>query len=132
MEGFGSSIFFPSVRQPPLPLQEFLPLQPLSEDLQPPVPLQEFWPLQACLYFAVLSSAFWSLSWPTAFMPALTLDNRLEACAALPLASNPASAAPTIRLFFDLVITILSACGSSSFTPSRRNPVPKLVLAKFF
>ena len=35
--------------QPPLPLQEFLPLQPLSPDLQPPSPLHEFWPLQPCL-----------------------------------------------------------------------------------
>jgi len=32
----------PSVAQPPLPLQEFLPLQPLSLALQPPLPLQEF------------------------------------------------------------------------------------------
>jgi len=38
----------PSVAQPPLPLQEFLPLQPLSLVLQPPLPLQEFCPLQAC------------------------------------------------------------------------------------
>jgi hypothetical protein len=35
-------IFEPSVAQPPLPLQEFLPLQPLSLDLHPPLPLQEF------------------------------------------------------------------------------------------
>lgn len=35
--------------QPPLPLQEFFPLQPLSLELQPPLPLQEFWPLQSCL-----------------------------------------------------------------------------------
>jgi hypothetical protein len=43
-------VFFmePSVAQPPLPLQEFLPLQPLSPVLQPPLPLQEFCPLQAC------------------------------------------------------------------------------------
>jgi hypothetical protein len=37
------------VLQPPLPLQEFLPLQPLSPVLQPPWPLQEFMPLQSCL-----------------------------------------------------------------------------------
>jgi hypothetical protein len=37
-----SGIFEPSVAQPPLPLQEFLPLQPLSLDLHPPLPLQEF------------------------------------------------------------------------------------------
>jgi hypothetical protein len=38
----------PSVAQPPLPLQEFLPLQPLSLVLQPPLPLQEFFPAQEC------------------------------------------------------------------------------------
>src|SRR5580700_10878320 len=35
--------------QPPLPLQEFLPLQPASPVLQPPWPLQSFLPLQSCL-----------------------------------------------------------------------------------
>jgi hypothetical protein len=40
-----------AVLQPPLPLQEFLPLQPLSPDLQPPLPLQEFLPLQECTSF---------------------------------------------------------------------------------
>ena len=34
--------------QPPLPLQEFLPAQPLSPELQPPWPLQSFLPLQSC------------------------------------------------------------------------------------
>jgi hypothetical protein len=34
--------------QPPLPLQEFLPEQPLSPALQLPCPLQEFLPLQSC------------------------------------------------------------------------------------
>src|SRR3954451_22173766 len=33
--------------QPPLPLQEFLPAQPLSPVLQPPLPLQLFLPAQA-------------------------------------------------------------------------------------
>jgi hypothetical protein len=46
-----SDFLEPSVAQPPLPLQEFLPLQPLSPVLQPPLPLQEFWPLQACFSF---------------------------------------------------------------------------------
>jgi hypothetical protein len=46
---FQTAFFDPSVEQPPLPLQEFLALQPLSPVLQPPLPLQEFWPLQACL-----------------------------------------------------------------------------------
>ena len=56
-----SGILEPSVAQPPLPLQEFLPLQPLSLDLQPPLPLQEFWPLQACFSLTFLS-AFLSVS----------------------------------------------------------------------
>src|SRR5580698_7424437 len=55
--------FDPSVAQPPLPLQLFLPLQPLSLALQPPLPLQSFLPLQACLSGA---------SWPTMRMPAET------------------------------------------------------------
>jgi hypothetical protein len=38
-----------AVLQPPLPLQEFLPLHPWSLVLQPPWPLQAFWPLQACV-----------------------------------------------------------------------------------
>src|SRR5690242_18361767 len=48
---FLSVSFFSSllVAQPPLPLQEFLPLQPLSLVLQPPLPLQSFLPLQSCL-----------------------------------------------------------------------------------
>jgi hypothetical protein len=45
----------PSVAQPPLPLQEFLPLHPLSLELHPPLPLQELRPLQAC--FSTLSAA---------------------------------------------------------------------------
>jgi hypothetical protein len=35
--------------QPPLPLQLFLPLQPISPVVQPPLPLQLFMPLQSCL-----------------------------------------------------------------------------------
>src|SRR6187401_2231846 len=35
--------------QPPWPLQEFLPAQPLSPVEQPPMPLQAFMPLQLCL-----------------------------------------------------------------------------------
>src|ERR1700730_4824856 len=41
-----SGILEPSVAQPPLPLQEFLPLQPLSLDLQRPFASHEFLPLQ--------------------------------------------------------------------------------------
>src|SRR6185503_6206795 len=40
---------FTGTEQPPLPLQEFLPAQPLSPPLQPPRPLQEFLPVHSCL-----------------------------------------------------------------------------------
>ena len=48
---------YPLVLQPPLPLQEFLPLQPLSPVLQPPTPLQSFLPLQSCLGFGRIGEA---------------------------------------------------------------------------
>src|SRR5579863_2589731 len=103
-EGFLSSagILLPSVAQPPLPLQEFLALQPLSLDLQPPLPLQEFWPLQACFSFVALS-AFFSVSW--AEVEAFPPGNRLEAwMLALVPASKPATAAPVSKKRFDFVI----------------------------
>jgi hypothetical protein len=92
------------VAQPPLPLQEFLPLQPLSLDLQPPLPLQEFWPLQACFSFTFLLEALSALSsW--AVIADLTPGSRLEALMlALVPASKPATAAPVMRNLFDLVI----------------------------
>src|SRR5437868_3554714 len=46
---FGLSLSVWALLQPPLPLQLFLPLQPLSLPLQPPWPLQLFLPLQSCL-----------------------------------------------------------------------------------
>jgi hypothetical protein len=54
LAGTGDYFFEPSVAQPPLPLQEFLPAQPLSPAPQPPLPLQEFWPLQPCLSLEAL------------------------------------------------------------------------------
>src|SRR6516162_7683529 len=93
---FSSGILLPSVAQPPLPLQEFLPLQPLSPDLQPPLPLQEFWPLQACFSFT-LESAFLSVSCG-AEKEALALVRTVEACTAAPVpASKPAIAALVMR-----------------------------------
>jgi len=56
----------PSVAQPPLPLQLFLPLQPWSLVEQPPVPLQSFLPLQECLAGGVLS---WLASIKPAVVP---------------------------------------------------------------
>jgi len=61
----------PSVAQPPLPLQEFLPLQPWSPVEQPPVPLQLFLPLQECLAGGVLSCA-------ASIMPAVMLEPWVE------------------------------------------------------
>src|SRR5580698_10506708 len=43
--------------QPPLPLQLFLPLQPISPVLQPPLPLQLLRPLQSCLSVLALAAA---------------------------------------------------------------------------
>lgn len=60
-------ILDPSVAQPPLPLQLFLPLQPLSLDLHPPWPLQSFLPLQECLLVSCMLYA------PCANTPALLL-----------------------------------------------------------
>src|ERR1700744_5644340 len=95
-------ILLPSVAQPPLPLQEFLPLQPLSLALQPPLPLQEFWPLQACFSFTFLSAlAASSCAEALARFEAWTV-------AAVP-ERRPAIAAPASRTFFDFVISPTSS-----------------------
>jgi hypothetical protein len=99
----------PSVAQPPLPLQEFLPLQPLSLDLQPPLPLHEFWPLQACFSLTFLSAFWscWSWDWSCELNEDFSPESKLDAwmVAALP-ASKPASAAPAIKAFFDFVMVL--------------------------
>ena len=88
----------PSVAQPPLPLQEFLPLQPLSLALHPPLPLQEFCPLQACFSFA------WSWDWSCA--EDRNPGRRFDAwMVALVPASKPARAALAISTFFLFVIS---------------------------
>src|SRR5260370_14535961 len=84
----------PSVAQPPLPLHEFLPLQPLSLALQPPLPLQEFWPLQPCFSVLSLSLSFLSL---TALIPALPCPNVSACSLAVVPVSRPASAAPATK-----------------------------------
>src|SRR5262249_2701431 len=95
-----SSIGLPSVRQPPLPLQEFLALQPLSPVLQPPLPLQEFWPLQACLSFVCLLAFLVVLS-VVVLLPA-SAPNRF----ALVPVPTPARAALAIANFTDFVICV--------------------------
>src|SRR5580693_4993424 len=95
--------YFPSVAQPPLPLQEFLPLQPLSLDLQPPLPLQEFWPLQACFSFTFLSALALESSCAEA------LERFLAEIVALVPARRPATAAPASRSRFVFVISPTSS-----------------------
>src|SRR5437763_322663 len=86
----------PSVAQPPLPLQLFLALQPLSPALQPPLPLQLFWPLQACLSLSANPAAGWAST------PAETLapDGDTEACiAGVTPPNRPAMAALNAKAF---------------------------------
>jgi hypothetical protein len=88
----------PSVAQPPLPLQEFFALHPLSLALQPPCPLHSFCPLQPCLPFA--SSICWSAT------PALLLAvvvAAYERTANDPV-RRPATAAPAITALDGLII----------------------------
>src|SRR6266567_7332146 len=85
----------PSVAQPPLPLQEFLPLQPLSPAEHPPLPLQEFWPLHAC-FSTFLSSAF---------LPEVVLSSGFSEAIAVVPARNPLRAAPITSARIDFVIT---------------------------
>src|SRR5580692_8568839 len=96
-----SGILLPSVAQPPLPLQEFLPLQPLSLALQPPLPLQEFWPLQACFSFTFLGALVSSCAAAEAFAPGARFEALIVA---LVPARRPARAAPVSRNLFDFVI----------------------------
>src|ERR1700685_2906158 len=78
-------LVLPSVAQPPLPLQEFFPLQPLSPLEQPPLPLQEFLPLHAC--FSIFLSSNWlATNWPAFALPALP-----EGAAAVKRAIGPPS-----------------------------------------
>src|SRR5688572_30118420 len=73
--------------QPPLPLHEFLPAQPLSPDLQPPLPLQEFLPLQSWV-----SPFFSSARTPAVGAPDLVVS--IAALATRPPERRPAMAAP--------------------------------------
>jgi len=88
---FGDGLL-PSVAQPPLPLHEFLPLQPLSPVLQPPLPLQEFWPWQACLSDLALPNCSETPGFPVETAAWVVAANE-------PLIS-PAIAAPATIAFF--------------------------------
>jgi hypothetical protein len=78
-------------------LQEFLPLQPLSPVLQPPLPLQEFCPLQEWV------SAFL----PMRDTPALLVVTAACAGVATIPVIKPAIAAPAI-IVFDFMFTFLA------------------------
>jgi hypothetical protein len=94
----------PSVAHPPFPLQEFLPLQPLSLDLHPPLPLQEFWPLQACF-----SGCGWSCPFMLTALTPVLLWFWFAVWAfsvALEPVIKPASAAPANNAFIELVILV--------------------------
>src|SRR6185437_11310897 len=81
----------PSVAQPPLPLQLFLPLQPWSPVEQPPLPLQEFLPAQECL--SALAVVDFDLDLDFAFVVESVLSwGEATARAAVP-PSKPARAA---------------------------------------
>src|SRR5580698_5101176 len=85
--------------QPPLPLQLFLPLQPMSPVLQPPLPLQLLRPLQSCL--------------STVGLLAVAPDWSLEVLQPVPTmvpASNPAIAAEMTN-----VLAVLDIVFSFSF-----------------
>src|SRR5689334_19784407 len=88
----------PSVAQPPLPLQEFLVLQPLSPVLQPPCPLHSFCPLHACLPFA--SSICWSATPALLFAVVVAAYERT----ANDPVRRPATAAPAITALDGLII----------------------------
>jgi len=85
----------PSVAQPPLPLHEFFPLQPLSPVLQPPLPLQEFCPWQACLSALALANC--------SETPGFAVETAAWDVAANEPLINPAIAAPATTAFFVMV-----------------------------
>ena len=78
--------------QPPLPLHEFFPLQPLSLVLQPPLPLQEFCPWQACLSAFALPIC--------SETPGLPVGTAAWDVAANEPLISPAIAAPATIVFF--------------------------------
>src|SRR5713101_4420491 len=93
---------------------------------QPPLPLQEFWPLQACFSLTCLSSFLsfpwsWLCSW--ALKEVFSEGSRVEALTATPVpANNPANAAPASMAFVVFVIFKLSRRFELRYeTPSRHS-----------
>ena len=115
--GDGSGLL-PSVAQPPLPLHEFFPLQPLSPVLQPPLPLQEFWPLQACL------SAF---DLPICSeTPGFPVDTAAWVVAANEPLISPAIAAPATIAFFVIGTFLFWFLLALTTAPRRRKSIKSL------
>src|ERR1700693_1105976 len=105
----------PSVAQPPLPLHEFLPLQPLSLVLQPPLPLQEFWPWQACLSFADFSVCNET--------PGFTVETAAWVVAANEPLISPAIAAPATTAFFVIWTFLFWFLLALAAAPRRRKSI---------
>src|SRR5438067_4559163 len=106
--GFGYGAGLGSlVLQPPLPLQEFLPLQPLSPDSQPPCPLQLFFPLQSCLPLSPVSSI-----WPQLVnaVPFALVVGWLAYVRATAPVIKPAKAAPATNTFVVLFTATPPGC----------------------
>ena len=91
--------------QPPLPLQLFLALQPLSPLLQPPWPLQLFWPLQACFATWLASDEVPYDAVPTCAAELVELV--VAACSAVAPLISPETAAATIRDFIEYFILVI-------------------------
>jgi hypothetical protein len=95
--------------QPPLPLQLFLPLQPISLVVQPPLPLQLLRPLQSCL-----SAAGATVETPE--------SSFLQPVVAMVPASNPAMAAEMINVLavLDIVFSFQFCRLIHPCTPPKR------------
>lgn len=96
-------ILEPSVAQPPLPLQLFFPLQPLSLLLQPPCPLQSFLPLHECLLVSWSNALLANDALPT-FTTDVALVDEAAACIVAAPPSMPETAAATIKVFIECFI----------------------------
>ena len=98
----------PSVAQPPLPVQEFFPLQPMSLVLQPPLPLQEFFPAQECFstvdFFEALPVDFWLLS--VGLIPPVGAATSRVMVPPI----RPAKAAPVNKELFETFMVFSSPC----------------------
>ena len=111
---FGAGLL-PSVAQPPLPLHEFLPLQPLSPALQPPLPLQEFWPWQACLSDLALPIC--------SETPGFPVETAAWVVAANEPLINPAIAAPATIAFFVIGTFLFCFLLALTAAPGRRKSI---------